>query len=64
MTIDSVGIVGGGAWGTALGLVAARAGRKTLVYARDPATVAAINDNRASRCRHRATPATSPSAGR
>ena len=48
MRIASVGIVGGGAWGTALGLVAARAGRRTMIYARDPSTVAAINDNRAS----------------
>ena len=47
MSIESVGIVGGGAWGTALALVAARAGRRPLVYARDPSTVAAINDNRA-----------------
>ncbi len=46
MSIDSVGIIGGGAWGTALGLVAARAGRKTILYAREPETVEAINDNR------------------
>jgi glycerol-3-phosphate dehydrogenase (NAD(P)+) len=48
MRIESIGIVGGGAWGTALALVASRAGRQTTVYAREPATVAAINDNRAS----------------
>ena len=48
MTIESVGIIGGGAWGTALGLVSARAGRRTMIYARDPSTVAAINDDRAS----------------
>jgi glycerol-3-phosphate dehydrogenase (NAD(P)+) len=39
-----VSIVGGGAWGTALALVAARAGRSVMLYARDPATVAAINE--------------------
>ncbi|MEO8669542.1 MAG: glycerol-3-phosphate dehydrogenase, partial [Bauldia sp.] len=41
--IDSVGVIGGGAWGTALSLVAARAGRRVTLYARDAATVAAIN---------------------
>ncbi|HVY19975.1 MAG TPA: NAD(P)H-dependent glycerol-3-phosphate dehydrogenase [Bauldia sp.] len=39
-----VSIVGGGAWGTALALTAARAGRRVMLYARDPATVAAINE--------------------
>jgi glycerol-3-phosphate dehydrogenase (NAD(P)+) len=40
----SVGIVGGGAWGTALALVAARAGRSATIAARDPTTVTAINE--------------------
>jgi len=44
--IESVGIIGGGAWGTALALVAARAGRRTTLFARNPATVAAINQRR------------------
>lgn len=48
MSIDKVGIIGGGAWGTALALVASRAGRSAIVYARDRATIAAINDDRAS----------------
>jgi glycerol-3-phosphate dehydrogenase (NAD(P)+) len=40
-----VGVVGGGAWGTALALVAARAGREVTLYARDPAAVAHIKRN-------------------
>lgn len=38
-----VAILGGGAWGTALALVAARAGANVMLWARDPAIVAAIN---------------------
>lgn len=38
-----VGIIGGGAWGTALGQVAARAGRKVLVWVRESEVAAAIN---------------------
>ena len=38
--IESIGIVGGGAWGTALALTAARAGRTVRIWARDRATVA------------------------
>jgi len=41
--IESIGILGGGAWGTALALTAARAGRSVRIWARDPATVAAID---------------------
>lgn len=44
--IDSVGIVGAGAWGTALALVAHRAGRSVTLWARDPETVDAINRRR------------------
>lgn len=44
--VETVGIVGGGAWGTALALAAARAGRRPLLWARDPATVTAINLSR------------------
>lgn len=40
---DRIAVVGGGAWGTALALVAARAGRDTRLVAREPETVAAIN---------------------
>src|SRR5579862_2622390 len=39
-------VIGGGAWGTALAGVAARAGRDTALWARDPATVDAINTGR------------------
>lgn len=39
---ERVAVFGGGAWGTALALVAARAGRRTTLWARDPATAAAI----------------------
>ncbi|AXS42243.1 NAD(P)H-dependent glycerol-3-phosphate dehydrogenase [Breoghania sp. L-A4] len=38
-----IGVIGGGSWGTALALVAARAGRDVTLYARDPETVAGIN---------------------
>ena len=42
----TIGVVGGGAWGTALALVAARAGRRATIWARDADTVAAINGGR------------------
>lgn len=41
--LASVGVVGGGAWGTALALAAARAGRSVTLWARDAAVVEAIN---------------------
>lgn len=41
-----IGIVGGGAWGTALGTVAARAGREVILWAREPEVAAAINERR------------------
>ncbi len=40
----AIGVVGGGAWGTALALVAARAGRSATIWTRDAATVTDIND--------------------
>ncbi len=40
---DVIGVIGGGAWGTALALVAAQAGRKTLIWAREPDVVDSIN---------------------
>jgi len=43
MTIE-VGIIGGGAWGTALAQVQAVAGRKPLLWARESAVVSAINN--------------------
>ena len=39
-----LGILGGGAWGTALAQVAAAGGRETLLWAREPKVVAALND--------------------
>jgi glycerol-3-phosphate dehydrogenase (NAD(P)+) len=36
-------IIGGGAWGTALAIVARRAGSQPVIWARDPDVVAAIN---------------------
>lgn len=44
MRIERIGVVGGGAWGTALAQVAA-AGGDTLLWAREPEVVAAINDD-------------------
>ena len=39
-----IGVIGGGAWGTALAAVAARAGRTVTLWAREPDVVAAVND--------------------
>jgi glycerol-3-phosphate dehydrogenase (NAD(P)+) len=39
---SSVGVVGAGAWGTAIALAAARAGRRVVLWARDAATIAAL----------------------
>jgi glycerol-3-phosphate dehydrogenase (NAD(P)+) len=49
--IERIGIVGGGSWGTALALVAARAGRSVTLYAREAETVADINTRRENRQR-------------
>ena len=43
MTIERLGVIGGGAWGTALAQVAATGGRDTLLWAREPDVVTAIN---------------------
>ncbi len=42
--IEKIGIIGGGAWGTALATVAARCGRDVLVWAREEEVVRAINE--------------------
>ncbi|HEX6000844.1 MAG TPA: NAD(P)H-dependent glycerol-3-phosphate dehydrogenase [Hyphomicrobiaceae bacterium] len=42
MTFNSVGVVGGGAWGTALAQTVCRAGRNTLIWAREADVVAEI----------------------
>jgi glycerol-3-phosphate dehydrogenase (NAD(P)+) len=41
--MDRFGIIGGGAWGTALATVAARAGRNPVLWAREPDVVDSIN---------------------
>jgi glycerol-3-phosphate dehydrogenase (NAD(P)+) len=43
---DTVGIVGAGSFGTALGSVLARAGRRVVLWSRDPAVVESINKQR------------------
>lgn len=42
--IERIGVVGGGAWGTALAQVAAADGRDVLLWAREPEVVTGIND--------------------
>lgn len=42
--VNTIGVVGGGAWGTALATVAARAGRGCLIWAREEPVVADINE--------------------
>lgn len=49
MAFQSVGIVGAGAWGTALAITARRAGRAVLIWAYEPETLDDINQ------RHRNT---------
>lgn len=39
----TIGVIGGGAWGTALAQVLANGGRDVLIWAREPDVVAAIN---------------------
>ena len=43
MSFDRIGVVGGGAWGTALAQVAASCGRETLLWALEDEVVAAVN---------------------
>lgn len=42
--VSTVAVIGAGAWGTALALVAARAGREVRLWSRDPETVAEIGE--------------------
>ena len=44
--IEHIGIVGAGAWGTALGAAAARAGRHVTLWAREEDVVASVNSVR------------------
>src|SRR5690606_31568286 len=43
MRLDSVAVIGGGAWGTALAQAAAMAGRRTTLVVRSAEQAAAIN---------------------
>jgi glycerol-3-phosphate dehydrogenase (NAD(P)+) len=42
--MERIGVIGGGAWGTALAHTLARAGRRITLWAHEPDTVAAINE--------------------
>jgi glycerol-3-phosphate dehydrogenase (NAD(P)+) len=44
MSFDRLGVIGGGAWGTALAQVGASGGREVLLWAREPEVVEAINN--------------------
>ena len=46
-----VGVIGAGAWGTALALVAARAGHQVTMWARQPSTADAINADHENKAR-------------
>jgi glycerol-3-phosphate dehydrogenase (NAD(P)+) len=46
---ESVGVIGAGAWGTALAFAAAQAGRRVTLWAREAAVVDAIRDGRENR---------------
>jgi glycerol-3-phosphate dehydrogenase (NAD(P)+) len=43
MSFDRLAVIGGGAWGTALAQVVATGGRETLLWAREPEVVEAVN---------------------
>ena len=44
-----IGVIGGGAWGTALAQVAASGGERVLLWAREPEVVAGVNEARENR---------------
>ncbi len=44
--METIGVIGAGAWGTALAMAAARAGRRVLLQAREPEVVAAVKQRR------------------
>ncbi len=46
--MERIGIIGGGAWGTALAQLLSRAGRRTTIWAHEAETVAAINRDHAN----------------
>jgi glycerol-3-phosphate dehydrogenase (NAD(P)+) len=49
MTIDRIGVIGGGAWGTALAQTLSLAGRDVVLWAREPETVTDINERHVNR---------------
>jgi glycerol-3-phosphate dehydrogenase (NAD(P)+) len=49
MSLGRIGVLGAGAWGTALANVAARGGARVALWARDPAAVTAMTASRESR---------------
>jgi glycerol-3-phosphate dehydrogenase (NAD(P)+) len=49
MTIERLGVIGGGAWGTALAQVAAGSGRDTLLWALEPEVAQSVNSDHENR---------------
>ena len=49
MAFNRIAVIGAGAWGTALALTCARAGREVALWARDPANAAQLASKRESR---------------
>ena len=49
MSLTTIGVIGGGAWGTALAQVAAADGARTLIWAREADVVAGINGTHENR---------------
>ena len=47
-SFERIGVIGAGAWGTALANVAARAGHRVTLYDSDPAVIAAIEKSRSN----------------
>jgi len=46
--VDRIGVIGSGAWGTALAMTALRAGRDVVLWAREPAVARAITETHAN----------------
>ena len=49
MTIQRIAVLGGGAWGTALALTCARAGRRVMLWEYEPANAESLEQKRESR---------------